>query len=87
MKKIFSNPAQIEKEAKERLGIPDFLMMEHAAQSMANFIINNYPENPDVLILAGKSLTGHGGEGRLRPDFVRGRSAPQSRASGKYFRK
>ena len=61
MKKIFSNPAQIEKEAKERLGIPDFLMMEHAAQSMANFIINNYPGNPDVLILAGKGNNGADG--------------------------
>lgn len=61
MKKIFSNPAQIEKEAKERLGIPDFLMMEHAAQSMANFIINHYPENPDVLILAGKGNNGADG--------------------------
>lgn len=61
MIKIFSNPAQIEKEAKQRLGIPDFLMMEHAAENMASFIINNYPENPDLLILTGKGNNGADG--------------------------
>ncbi|MCQ2592771.1 MAG: NAD(P)H-hydrate epimerase [Treponema sp.] len=65
MKKVFSNPAQLEKIAKEHFSIPDFLMMENAASSMAIFIQAKTNQqnlhHPKVLILCGKG--NNGGDG------------------------
>lgn len=59
MQKVFDNPAELEKLAKERFSIPPFLMMENAARSMADFILNKNPES--VLIICGKG--NNGGDG------------------------
>ena len=66
MIKVFSNPGQIEKEAKEKLGIPDFIMMEHAAQKMADFVFNNFTRIPKILVLAGKGNNGADGYAFVR---------------------
>lgn len=65
MKKIFSEPAELEKIAKEKYCIPDFLMMEHAANFMKDFILKIAEEKnlskPSVLIICGKG--NNGGDG------------------------
>ena len=66
MKKIFSNPDKIEKDAKQRFSIPDFLMMEHAAMGMADYIINNYKSVSSILVLAGKGNNGADGYALVR---------------------
>lgn len=40
MEKIYSNPAELEKLAKEKYAVPPFLMMENAARAMADFILS-----------------------------------------------
>ena len=66
MKKIFSNPGSVEKDAKQRLSFPDFLMMEHAAQGMADFIVKNYPSVQKILVLTGKGNNGADGFALVR---------------------
>ena len=65
MKKIFSEPAELERIAKEKYCIPDFLMMEHAATFMKDFILKIAEEKnlskPSVLIICGKG--NNGGDG------------------------
>ena len=65
MKKIFSEPAELERIAKEKYCIPDFLMMEHAASFMKDFILKIAEEKnlskPSVLIICGKG--NNGGDG------------------------
>lgn len=65
MKKVFSEPAELEKIAKEKYCIPDFLMMEHAANFMKDFILKIAEEKnlskPSVLIICGKG--NNGGDG------------------------
>lgn len=61
MQKVFDNPAQLEKQAKEKYSIPPFLMMENAAKAMADFI-KNLPIFPcHVVILCGKGNNGADG--------------------------
>lgn len=55
MQKIYADPYQLEKSAKEKFSIPPFLMMENAAKKMADFIIKKNPES--VLIICGKETT------------------------------
>lgn len=43
MQKIFNNPSELEHNSKEQYAIPDFIMMENAAISMATFILQNAP--------------------------------------------
>lgn len=59
MQPIFTNPAQLEKLAKEKYAVPQFLMMENAARSLAEFILDFAPER--VVILCGKG--NNGGDG------------------------
>ena len=59
MQKIYADPYQLEKSAKEKFSIPPFLMMENAAKKMADFIIKKNPES--VLIICGKG--NNGGDG------------------------
>ena len=59
MQKIFSNPSEVEKLAKEKYAIPQFLMMENAAKALADFILDFSPEH--ILILCGKG--NNGGDG------------------------
>ena len=59
MQKIFNNPAELEKLAKEKFSIPPFLMMENAAKAMADFILSKKAQS--VLILCGKG--NNGGDG------------------------
>ena len=65
MQKIFDNPAEIEKLAKEKYAIPQFLMMENAAKAMADFIETHLPEDSktpaSVTIVCGKG--NNGGDG------------------------
>ncbi len=65
MKKVFSEPAELEKIAKEKYCVPDFLMMEHAANFMKDFILKIAEEKnlskPSVLIICGKG--NNGGDG------------------------
>lgn len=59
MQKIFINPAELEKLAKEKFSVPPFLMMENAAKAMADFILSKNVQS--VLILCGKG--NNGGDG------------------------
>ncbi len=59
MQKVFSNPSSVEKLAKEKYALPQFLMMENAARALADFILSLNPEK--VLILCGKG--NNGGDG------------------------
>lgn len=65
MQEIFENPSQVEKDAKDGLGIPEFLMMENAARGMADFIRSICKEKnlskPKILIVCGKG--NNGGDG------------------------
>ena len=36
---VYSNPAELEKLAKAKYAVPEFLMMENAAKAMADFIL------------------------------------------------
>ncbi len=59
MRKVFNNPAELEKVSKEKFSIPPFLMMENAARAMAEFIIKKNPKT--LFILCGKG--NNGGDG------------------------
>lgn len=65
MQKIFDNPAELEKLAKEKYAVPQFLMMENAAKAMAAFIENHLPADkktpPTLTIVCGKG--NNGGDG------------------------
>ncbi len=65
MKKVFSEPAELEKIAKEKYCVPEFIMMEHAANFMKDFILKIAEEKnlskPSVLIICGKG--NNGGDG------------------------
>ncbi len=62
MQKIFSKPAELEKLAKEKFSVPPFFMMEHAAQAMADFILQKIgPTTATILIICGKG--NNGGDG------------------------
>lgn len=61
MKNIYSNPAELEKLAKEKYGIPQFLMMENAALGLAKHISNCTTDNGLVAIVCGKG--NNGGDG------------------------
>ena len=64
MQKIFANPSNLEKLAKENYAVPQFLMMENAARGLAEFILDFSPEN--VLILCGKGNNGGDGYAAAR---------------------
>ncbi len=64
MQKIFANPAEIEKLAKEKYAVPPFLMMENAARAMAEFVLDFTPES--VVILCGKGNNGGDGYAAAR---------------------
>lgn len=59
MKKVFNNPAELERLSKENFSVPPFLMMENAARAMADFIISKKINS--VYILCGKG--NNGGDG------------------------
>ncbi len=61
MQKVFScqQASELEKQAKAKFAIPQFLMMENAAKAMADFILQFSPES--ILILCGKG--NNGGDG------------------------
>lgn len=62
MQKIFSKPAELEKLAKQKFSVPPFFMMEHAAQAMADFILQKVgPTTATILIICGKG--NNGGDG------------------------
>ena len=59
MQKVFTNPSQLEKLAKQTYAVPEFLMMENAARALSDFILDFAPEH--VIILCGKG--NNGGDG------------------------
>ena len=69
MQKVFNNPAEIEKLAKEQYVVPQFLMMENAAKGIADFILDFTPEH--VLILCGKG--NNGGDGYATARLLQGK--------------
>ena len=69
MQKVFSNPSEIEKLAKEQYAVPQFLMMENAAKGLAEFILDFAPEH--VLILCGKG--NNGGDGYAVARLLQGK--------------
>lgn len=56
---VYANPAELEKLAKEKYAVPEFLMMENAAKAMADFIISKNPGK--TVIVCGKG--NNGGDG------------------------
>lgn len=71
MQKIFtcSQASELEKLAKEKFSIPPFLMMENAAQSLADFILDFQPAR--LLILCGKG--NNGGDGYAVARLLQGK--------------
>ena len=69
MQYIFSTPSQLEQLAKETYAIPQFVMMENAARSLAEFVLDFTPEN--VFILCGKG--NNGGDGYAAARFLQGK--------------
>ena len=65
MQKIFNNPAELEKLAKEKYAIPQFLMMENAAKALAAFVTG------DVTIICGKG--NNGGDGYALARLLQGK--------------
>lgn len=64
MQNVFENSSELEKLVKTQYGLPDFIMMENAAHSMADFIISksqSKDEKSQVFILCGKG--NNGGDG------------------------
>ena len=60
MQPVFQNPSQLEKLVKEKYAVPEFLMMENAARSMADFILEQEAAHK-VVIVCGKG--NNGGDG------------------------
>lgn len=67
MKRVFINPAEIEKNIKEQYSVPQYLMMEHAALFMSDFVKDFCQNNcyskdlPKILVLCGKGNNGADG--------------------------
>ena len=88
MKKIFSESAELEKIAKQKYCVPEFIMMEHAATFMKDFILKlaeqNKLSNSAVLIICGKG--NNGGDGyalaRLLSDYSETTILPLFEPSG-----
>ncbi len=61
---VYSKPTELERLAKEKYAVPDFLMMENAAKAMAAFILEKTQDSsstPTLLIACGKG--NNGGDG------------------------
>ncbi len=61
---VYNNSSELEKLAKDKFAIPQFLMMENAARSMADFILQKAAANAgpqNVVIACGKG--NNGGDG------------------------
>ena len=61
---VYKNPSELEKLAKEKYAVPQFLMMENAAKAMADFILDlSYKSQAQtsVMIVCGKG--NNGGDG------------------------
>lgn len=67
MQKVFSNPAGLEATVKNFYSVPQFLMMENAARSMADFITRKGFSS--VLIICGKGNNGGDGYALARMLF------------------
>lgn len=64
MKKVFLDSAAVEKNAKERYSIPEFLMMENAAHGLEAAVLNhfvNLSSKKSVFIACGKGNNGADG--------------------------
>ena len=68
MQKVFDNPSELEALAKQKYGIPDFIMMENAALAIKNLLLQLKSSSPtltntipDCIILCGKG--NNGGDG------------------------
>ena len=60
---VYQNSSELEKLAKDKFAIPQFLMMENAAKSMADFILQKAADTADttgksIVIVCGKATTG-----------------------------
>ena len=64
MQNVFINSSEIEKLAKDKYAVPQFLMMENAARSLADFVLTFSPEN--VVVLCGKGNNGGDGYAAAR---------------------
>lgn len=61
---VYNNSSELEKLAKDKFAIPEFLMMENAAKSLADFILERAAANAgpqNVVIACGKG--NNGGDG------------------------
>lgn len=56
---VYANPSELEKAAKEKYAVPQFIMMENAAKAMADFILEHC--SGSVVIACGKG--NNGGDG------------------------
>ncbi len=56
---VYANPSELEKAAKEKYAVPQFLMMENAAKAMTDFILEHC--SGSVVIACGKG--NNGGDG------------------------
>ncbi len=74
---VYSNPAELEKLAKEKYAVPEFLMMENAAKAMADFILEKASATAggkaqaSVVIVCGKG--NNGGDGYALARLLQGK--------------
>ena len=81
MQKIFDNPSKLESLVKQKYGFPDFIMMENAALSIKNLILELSEQKtpapdtlPVCLILCGKG--NNGGDGYALARMLYGQLQP-----------
>ncbi len=61
MKNLFDEVGSLDKRCYDEFGLSEDLLMEHAADGMADFIRGKFPKNASVLILSGSGNNGADG--------------------------
>ena len=61
MKKVFDEVGSLDKRCYEEFHLSEDLLMENAANGMANFIQNKFPKSSKILILSGSGNNGADG--------------------------
>ena len=75
MQKVFDNPSKLESLAKQKLGFPDFIMIENAALSIKKLLLDlSSASNKQCLILCGKG--NNGGDGYALARLIYGEVEP-----------
>ncbi len=61
MQKVFQNCYAMDRRCYDAYGLTEDILMEHAAQGMADYILTHFPEGSSVVIIAGPGNNGADG--------------------------